>query len=657
MLLTDGDFWGINNLKWLLGEYYDLARDSVELIPVNSRFYREMLSLHKKIFAGRAELLPEEMVELINGSYQMWSVLMEWKSFSSSSNDVRVSSKYEDILYDFVGSWESLPSFIDNNRGADYLDLRCKGLTKHLAMTALTSIAALRFDNVEAAVWGVDMLNNWYGNLNEDGYFDEEYSWRSILINPMLPLKNIEGSEWEKILKNCAFNSVSAFGMALKNASLDVRVLTACYILLKPQTDNHLELVRFVKALLSGELMHKTGTVNPWGDEIADAGSLMGAYFRHRDYISSEGRPYGNWLVSILDSFRRINEERKVPGRIYSGWGADSPRSMHRAYVEIGLFFSAGKWMLPNTWQEIITSGVFDHASREIMIHDLRDWVSTARESRNYILFNNDDIELRISNFCESINNIINDLESIQAEAIKVAKIDDNKLLKIGLASSAVFNSLNATAFPLSLFYKINRVDMVSDCIPYQFNISNFEKKSLASEFSSNVINEGESFANLMKQQVKNRIYSKLIGYPISDYQRIFSLEDLSAVVVSLASSFPCPILFICSRSLKNAIRMTLHDVKVAEALKMSRFDGFAAEYLCHIGLCEVYETPADYDYCLLTSRELFDVIDFYQIDQDRFVDVSFTESVESPNVGELIPTANFGQLTNIHFLPQSARG
>lgn len=155
LLLPTTNFFSRSYLDEILTEYYRIARSAVELIPENIEFYDEVISLHKRLFAGREKLVTREGFSLIQSSYFTWSLLMEWRSYSSSSSDIRLANKYEDVLFDFVGSWESWLDYIEPRyQRLDSLTDSLPFYLAHLEFTAHTTISALRYDNVEAAGWG-----------------------------------------------------------------------------------------------------------------------------------------------------------------------------------------------------------------------------------------------------------------------------------------------------------------------------------------------------------------------------------------------------------------------------------------------------------------------------------------------------------------------
>ncbi|MBN2287639.1 MAG: hypothetical protein JXI43_14420, partial [Tissierellales bacterium] len=639
LLLPSKGIFGRSYLNVLLGEYHRLARTAVEKIPDNSSFYNDMLYLHKRIFAGRDKLVKQEIRSLIQGSYYMWFLLIEWRSYSSDSSDVRIANKYEDILYDFVGAWESWLIYIEPpSKISGDIERSYPAFIAHLEFTASTAISALRFNNYEAAGWGVDMLNNWFDKFTFDEHWEAEYLWRSVLINHCHLLKDSDDPVWQHILKENEYDHLSAFSLAFKNASLDLRIVTACYMLLKPGQDQQELLVDYVKALLSGASIHKTGDIGRSHHRISDAGELLGAYIRHRDYRHYGDDSYGGWLSSILDSFGRIYEERRVPGRVYSGWGANDPRSMNKAYVEIAISLSKRKWVLPNDWEKAILSDAFRHMDRESMVSDLHDWIKIAQEERLYILFDKKDADRLISNFCDSITEIIHRIEKTQVEDVLGAEIDKDRLKKLSIASSEIFKKTDTPVFPLSLFERIEHKVEMDDKLSYKLNIQNYEKERVSLGVETNrVVHEDDFFANRVSDNVQINVLRKVLQYPLSASYKYKNIGNILSDISRLANTMACPVLFVGSQALSNALHRSSYDRDFADEYEISRMDGFDNEYICHIGRCEVYRIRfSNVDYCLLTTKELFGKVKFRQIINGQFVEVYFIPNEDNVSIGKL---------------------
>ncbi|MBL4798129.1 MAG: hypothetical protein JKY50_11990 [Oleispira sp.] len=638
-LLLSANGMGLSYLDELLGEYYRLAREVVERIPENSRFYTDMLYLHKRIFVSRDVLINKEMRSLIQGSYSMWYLLVEWRSYNSESSDIRIANKYEDILYDFVGAWESWLMYIEpRSKRAEDIDKAYRTYITHLEFTASTAISALRFNNFEAAGWGIDMLNNWLEQFSDEDHWNEEYLWRSMLINHNLLSSNSVNAAWRVILRGHEYNHIAASNLAFKNAHLDLRIITACYVLLKPGDDQHDLLAKYVKSLLSGASIHPTGSIGRPINNIGNAGELLGAYIRHRDYLHFGDGRYGGWLSSILESFGRIYEERRVSGRIYSGWWANDPRSMNKAYVEIGISLSESRWSLTSEWSEVIMSGTFRHMDQESIISDLRDWIKIANENHDYILVDARQQKVFKANFIASVEGIIHKVGEAQNHAVVKAEIDKERLNGFGVAASALFMNENKPVFPLALFEHVDREAELDDSSFLAVNILNYSKERIAVGIDTNrVINEDDRMGDWVTRDLKSNILKAIIRYPQSESSEYSDINNILSDIQNMSKSMACPVLFVGNIVLSNALFRSFYERELAGIYDISRQDGFDKEYICHIGDCEVYKIRfSDVDYCILTSKELFDTLEFRKLADDRYVDVDFELDDDSEIVGKL---------------------
>ncbi|MCG7537402.1 hypothetical protein [Pseudoalteromonas sp. OOF1S-7] len=636
LVLPASGFLSRSYLDELMGEYYRLAQETVERIPDNSRFYTDMLYFHKRIFSSRDALIEQEMRSLIQGSYYMWYMLVEWRSYNSESSDLRIASKYEDILYDFVGAWESWIMYIEpiSRRTWDFNKSYPAYIT-HLEFTASTAISALRFGNFEAAGWGVDMLLNWLDKLSHDEHWNAEFGWHSVLINHYFLALEPTSDIWQLILRGDDYDYSAASALSFKNAHVDLRVITACYMLLKPGNEQPDLLAKYVNALLSGARIHpsSSGVQRPY--VISNAGNLLGAYIRHRDYGQ---HTYGTWISTILESFGRIYKERRVSGRIYTGWGASSPQSMKRAYVEIAISMSKSIWKLPNDWNEAIFSGYFRHMDQKALISDLNDWIKIANEDCDYLLVDPDSLETLKANFIESVEGIITSISNVQSQLVVDAEIDTERLASFGVASSAILSDKNEPEFPLVLFEHIELGVDLDDNFSFDVNISDYAKERVALGIDTNrPINEETWMLDCVSNNLKENILMSLLEYPKFASYYYTDKDCLLSDIQRTSKSMACPVLFVGDRELKSMLRKSSYELEIADRHNISRQDGFDNEYICHVGNCEVYSLNySDVGYSLLTSKELFHKVCFRKIADDQYVDVDFKLNNGSDTVGKL---------------------
>lgn len=640
LLLPRSSFFSRSYLDDLLFEYFRLGRAAVEKIPRSSEFYHDFLYLHKRIFSNRNEIAEREIRPLIQGSYHAWYLLMEWHSYSSNSSDVRVANKYQDILYDFVGAWETWLTYIEprSSRSSDIEKLYLPFIT-HLEFTAQTVVSSLRFDNYEAAGWGVDMLNHWFEKFSSREYWSEEHIWRTKLLNHKYLALDSSGEEWQFILNGADYNPKAALNLSFRNAVFDIRVITACYLLLKPQAKDNQLLSEYVSKLLSGEVIHKTGSIRAAQFRLRSANDVLELFIRHRDYKGNGEGSYENWISSILESFSRVNEERRVSGRIYSGWGANDTKSLTRAYVEIAISFSKQKWKPSKKLEDLLLSDAFSQLDRDNLLYDLRAWLAKGEEIEDSILVEPEaDLSELITNFKDSLSAVISRIEGQQRDNVVSATIDVQRLVDYGAASSAPLLQKSESEYPLSLFEKIQRVETLPDEASFIINIKDYLKERLATGLDSNrPVNEEEWLENAVRNSLKMNVLRALIGYSVSEKNVYGNLNYALLDIIELSETMACPVLFVGSRALESILDRSSYDSEISQKYGIKRLDGHGIDYICHIGRCEVYRLNfRDIERNILTSKELFKQLSLKRFEDNRYVNATFEQNPGDQQLGTL---------------------
>lgn len=636
LLLSDGSFWGRSYLNDILREYYQIAKDAIDKMPNNNGYYKEVLGLHRMVFSSRKNITSTEAVQLIQGGYYLWEILLEWRSFENIES-LRANSSYKDIIYDFVSSWEGWPQYsieYKSKRSYDTDNVLLSFLT-HLKFTSATSIAAIRFNNFDAAGWGVDMLNHWLEHLGTKDYYNEEYEWKSVLINHTILKLDSNHYIWKEILNCEKYNVEAAYDLALKNAHIDLRVLCACYLLIKPLQEGDVTLKQYVLSLLSGQRIHPSNDLYSV-NSISNAGELLGTYIRQRDYAMYGGESYGAWLSSVLEYYGQIFRDRVVAGRIYSGWGANNIKSLDNAFIEIALSLSQKEWGLPREWYEVLNSNYYKEKNFESLIHDLNDWVLKVEDIEDIILFESEDLDCLKENFLKSINRVILEIKKISDDSIVNAPIDENRLNEMSLIASSVFNEENLS-FPMCLF-EIEKKQGFDTALSVELSFRKYQKKYISKGIETiRASNEDSAIQEEISNNLKLNIFREILKYPIQSTRQFNSLENTILGLLSEIRAINRPILFVGNHELKNQLRKLRYQQQNNNFEFIKFKENFGNRYICHIGQCEVYSLPfTDVDYCLLTSKNLFEKIIYHEMDDNKYVIVEYLVDENNKLVGSL---------------------
>lgn len=441
------------------------------------------------------------------------------------------------------------------------------------------------------------------------------------------------------MLNGNEFNLQSAFSIAMHNAALDLRVITACYILLKPNLNGNEQIRKYITALLSGALIHPTGAISGRTKSISRASDILGVYIRHRDYPNYGDGSYGSWLSTVLEYFGRVNEKRRVSGRIYSGWGRNDPHSMNNAYIQIAISFSNKQWQLEPKWFDIIFSDLFRYQDQKALIRDLQDWVKLSDEIKEPFLMSKEQFDANIDNFKASIEKIITQITERQNEIVAKAKIDEDLLTKFGLVCSGAFLSEdNNLDFPINLFKSTDFNGQPSDINLKKIRIVKYSKENIAKNVDANrAINEETWLKQSVKQDSEVNILREILWYKTSESRVYPDVENNIIDISTFGKDIISPILFSGSSELNRLLREASYKQELANKFNISFVDGYGRDYICHIGNIIVYGIHfSDVNFSLLTTKDIFDSIEFGKVTEEQFVKVTYEPS-DNENIGTLL--------------------
>lgn len=644
LLLSSGELFGRTYFNNLMKEYHHLAQQSVEKIDINTEFYKEILYLYKRLYGYRSSLTQFETTTFLKDSYNMWVLLLKWRSFEIKSTAKSINN-YEDILYTFVSSWESwIQHYIEYKSKRSYGDKqKTLAFTTHLELTASTIISALSFGNTQAIQWGVDMLNNWLEAFSSREYLNDEYNWNTNLINFFLLDQEKNNKFWLSILNGSSFSNNSAHELAFKNLQVDLRILTACLILKYKNKLEKEDAKKYIMALLKGNRFHLTGTIIKETKTILNAGDLLGIFIRQRDYPFYGTSSYGNWLNEIVENLNDTFKERIISGRIYMG-EVISIYSLNIYFVELALSLSKSKWNLPRKWYSSIFSSFYRHQDIDSIISDLNSWKQIVNahfnDSYNFTLIENADYNFLKDNFMHSIELVMSQLKYQNDQRIIDANIDEDRLIEMEILSSHIFTAQDNKFFPLSLFKDIQQVSSIPDQqASGSLSINNYQKQYIAEGIEvSHVSNEEEWIKDAVQNNVKNTILTKVMNLSETFDRSFNSVDDLLNVVLSVSQSISNPILFVGDSELKKYLRKLQWGNKDTLANFITFKNNPANEYICNIGSCETFSIPfTDMSYCILTSKDIFDKLIAYKNKNGNIVQTIFELSEPDLLEGKLI--------------------
>lgn len=626
LLLSEGA-WSGSYFTGFMRTYYVLLKQTVDKIPSNTQYFYHSLRFYRKIFFEQKHITQSEAETVLRNTLYLWVALLKWKNLSDKA-DIAVSDGFEDSIRNFVSVWEEWKRF--------YITHKYKDTTKsypilfeHLKYTAEMVIESLSFENDQALGWSTDMLIHWRNRTLDVQTQNEEYLWHSEIIDiEMLSKDNFD--LWFKIRKGRDENIESAINIALKNAYIDVRFLIVCSIL--TNSDDIPRVKPYIDALLEEKRLHSTGTIDTQVKSINQASQLLGVYIRHKKFHSGGIENHSGWQAKLIESFSSKFSQKMVFGRMYAGW---YNVNIDQEVVQLIISYSSTKWKISRDWLNILKSNVYSFSNREDMIRSFKALIEIAQKTSEYKLLSAEITPEEIvnyrTNFVESMEELINEIEQINNNHIISSNIDKTILSEMGKVASNDFMA-DETKFPLNMFDVIKRdgIKLISN---NQVITRDFEKSYIMIEDRLPIHNLVENYSEGIAGNLSNVILRKIVINKPTNYESFNSLEDMLFSILNTAEISHTVLL--CHSSLCALIFDLYKDEQKREQFQITRI--YAEDYSYKIGDCEVYDHSFDIvNSCVLTTKDRFKALIIEGFEDNNIVNIIFNENEQDKTKGNL---------------------
>ncbi|ALQ53888.1 hypothetical protein PI2015_0566 [Pseudoalteromonas issachenkonii] len=172
----------------------------------------------------------------------------------------------------------------------------------------------------------------------------------------------------------------------------------------------------------------------------------------------------------------------------------------------------------------------------------------------------------------------------------------------------------------------------------FKINIQKYLKEKVAKNIETNrVINEEDWLRQSTKDNVQVNILRKVLWYKNTDEKVYSSAENNILDLTELAKDINNPVLFSGNMDLNRFLREARYRHELADKFDISFIDGFGNNYICHFGNVIVFSLRfSDVNFSLLTTKDLFESIEFGKVADKQFVEVKYEASEDDNNVGVL---------------------
>ncbi|HAV9460389.1 TPA: hypothetical protein JLG09_003876 [Escherichia coli] len=321
LLLADDIFWDRSFTDKLYTELYQLFRQAVVRIDVSERFYTKCMNIPRMLCSKRESLSFKEIQLALMYTFYSWDILVRWGHANTGRLDSTQRQSYEALLRDFVEIWEGwtdgLKTISKKNGGQQlYHDT----LKEHLFILPEIVACAVLSGEPSSVGWAVDLMNRWFHKARStyESHHSGLFIWQEFIVTQAtLDGKIVFRPEMTPARK--PIEIPQQLDIFYKNTLTDLRLLTAAFIISKPDGVQNKECQFAVSTLLDGSLVENTGGFERLSDSMATSTDIIDVFIRLLTWDKSERRDATNSPGEIIRKLSSAHGKSLVSGRTYMG--------------------------------------------------------------------------------------------------------------------------------------------------------------------------------------------------------------------------------------------------------------------------------------------------------------------------------------------------
>jgi hypothetical protein len=529
---------------------------------------------------------------------------------------------------------------------------------QHLCETAEMIMKSVHQGDQSGATWLFDVLMKWFDqihlHLGDDySYFDEtDLMSFQIMTKTWDENQKIIDAQKTRFIRERNIGR-AFFTVVLRNYWIDVCCIVSYMLAVRGKKGPYERSLPAIllRRILRGTTPYAGGESVLFKQPIRSANDLFLAVLRQYHAEGSYRRGYRARLDGLVERLVQMTKEPMVPGRIYSGWGADDLDSHQDGQLFMLLLFMVQNWNPTSKIERVCRKWIEDEAVEKLreLRDSLKQWGKrlVAPEFSDYqALYEFIHAAGSKLSFKEAtewavkgIESISSKIETIQSEALDRMPISPIRLAEVSGWASLGF-SKERGKFPLPLFSEI-------DSSEEKLNISSVVLKNIAKgEYTDLPIaqrpsNEQSYFEELVANHVASHVMRDTIEQLSPEEVDGSSPEvywgQMKNYEYKAAQAKRSPILLVENAVVPDWIFEWSHPYQ-GEQMSTQPPPDFKVwkdpnqkldTYICHINNIAIYRTPLLPGGSVLLTLESLKKVVFTKIPGEDFVQAE-TEPVKS---------------------------
>ena len=588
-----------NILDLFIQETISVAESVTRRIHDDTEYYESWCYLYPHLFSFREANPPAVRIaeRYLSGHYQIWKKTMSLMD-GINKQDSASAELRDRVIKDFIGSWERWGRLLNKEfksvKSNEFLIA-----THHVNCTSYMIIHACKYSNTDAARWATDTLIYWFELFTENQH-GHHYGWHHELINLDILQLDSDHALRKSIASSSEFNEAEVTVVALRNYWIDIRYLTAAYLL--ATSENKREHKQLIEALVSGNRLEPTRETED--SPRPSAKELLGVYLRQ--YGRWDGQfSYSDRLERHLEGLVRIERPARVPNRLYIVSGSKKEQYFPKFFQIMGIGLTNSRFSLDQMRIGFLKSDAITYVNLKIFISELKTIINIDASIINavaeYFDIEQKEAKEKSELFIDSITESIAELEAELTSQIINAPLDEERLRQFGVAASGSTFTVSNGPMPLALFQDVKYINIKHfDGSMVKTDIVDYRKSVVSKGIQANIaINEDEWLNNIVSERAAEACFQQLLKQcPWKTEQFEDAISLIRRAVddgQSLKSKGLTPVMFIGPWNVYELIDSSRwqHGNKEKHLpYDISVEINKPAEYVCHLAGIEIYRFP-----------------------------------------------------------------
>ncbi|HAV8844331.1 TPA: hypothetical protein ACO9F8_002385 [Salmonella enterica subsp. enterica serovar Strathcona] len=373
LLLADDIFWDRSFTDKLYTELYQLFRQAVIRIDVSERFYTKCMNIPGMLCSKRESLSFKEIQLALMYTFYSWDILVRWGHANTGRLDLTQRQSYEALLRNFVEIWEGWTD------GLKYISKKTGGqqlyhdtLKEHLFTLPDIVACAVLSGESGSVDWAVDLMNRWLhtARRSADSHNTALFSWQEFIVTQAtLDGEIVFSPENTPLRKPVEFSQLQ--DSFYKNTLTDLRLLTAAFIISKPNAVQNKECQFAVSTLLDGSLVENTGGFERLSDSMATSTDIIDVFIRLLTWDKSERRDTTNSPGNIIRKLSSAHGKSLVSGRTYMGRRLGGIEDLIPQIAELSVLRCGDTSSVSHKMKAIVASNVLSYQLLQNIVGNL----------------------------------------------------------------------------------------------------------------------------------------------------------------------------------------------------------------------------------------------------------------------------------------------